>query len=81
MEKHLRVDLYHAKAALQRAEEGLPKAVKAKDYKLAGSYQSSLYGLQAEVRDCLRLLELYELEFHGNTADPDELTPEDLDDL
>jgi hypothetical protein len=75
LEKWLRVDLYHAKAELQRAEEGLPKAVKAKEYRLAGSYQDSLYGLRSRVKHCLDLLKLYEAEFHGG------LTEDDTDDF
>ena len=82
LEKHLRVALYHAKFALTRAEEGLPKAVKAKDYTRAGSYQDALYELRGQVKHYLGLLDLYEKELGGDRGDGEtELTTEDLDDL
>lgn len=65
LERTLRAKLSVARTTITKADESIPKLAKAKSYGDAGRWQERRTVAVNEEKETLRLLDLYQKEFHG----------------
>jgi hypothetical protein len=70
LEKYIRSALWHPANALKTAEEALPRAVRSKDYILAGEHVKTIRASRREIEKWEEFLALYEAQFYGPKSRP-----------